>query len=81
MNQWLEMKPNHQTCQVCRGCISRDKVIPLYSRGNSIDPRTKAAPRPEAQRLEPRRPQGPIGYLSVYRRRRIQEIFYSDDDF
>lgn len=55
LNQWLETKPNHQTCPVCKAGISCDKVIPLYGRGsaNSTDPRTKTPPRPQAQRPEP----------------------------
>ena len=39
--QWLETRPNRQICPVCKAGISRDKVIPLYGRGNTDrkDPR------------------------------------------
>ncbi|MPC61795.1 E3 ubiquitin-protein ligase RNF185 [Portunus trituberculatus] len=41
LHQWLETRPNNQTCPVCKAAISRDKVIPLYGRGsgNQQDPR------------------------------------------
>ncbi|KAK3884672.1 hypothetical protein Pcinc_011057 [Petrolisthes cinctipes] len=59
LHQWLETRPNHQTCPVCKAAISRDKVIPLYGRGsgNQQDPRDKLPPRPSGQRTEPE-PQG-----------------------
>lgn len=38
--QWLETRPNRQSCPVCKAAISRDKCIPLYGRGASgVDPR------------------------------------------
>ena len=39
--QWLETRPNRQICPVCKAGISKDKVIPLYGRGNTDgkDPR------------------------------------------
>lgn len=38
--QWLETRPNRQSCPVCKAAISRDKCIPLYGRGGSgVDPR------------------------------------------
>jgi E3 ubiquitin-protein ligase RNF5/185 len=40
LHQWLETRPNRQSCPVCKAAISRDKVIPLYGRGGSnVDPR------------------------------------------
>lgn len=40
LHQWLETRPNRQSCPVCKAVISRDKVIPLYGRGGSnVDPR------------------------------------------
>ncbi|CAH1800355.1 unnamed protein product [Owenia fusiformis] len=55
LHQWLETRPNRQTCPVCKAGISRDKVIPLYGRNNTSreDPRDKAPPRPQGQRSEP----------------------------
>ncbi|XP_037794111.1 E3 ubiquitin-protein ligase RNF185-like [Penaeus monodon] len=40
LHQWLETRPNNQTCPVCKAAISREKVIPLYGRGsgNQQDP-------------------------------------------
>ncbi|UYV70502.1 RNF185 [Cordylochernes scorpioides] len=38
--QWLETRPNHSVCPVCKAAISKSKVIPLYGRGGSQeDPR------------------------------------------
>lgn len=56
LHQWLETRPHHQICPVCKAGISRDKVVPLYGRGNSDpkDPREKPIPpRPRGQRSEP----------------------------
>ncbi|XP_072304276.1 E3 ubiquitin-protein ligase RNF5 [Eucyclogobius newberryi] len=55
LHQWLETRPSRQQCPVCKAGISRDKVIPLYGRGNSSqdDPRLKTPPRPQGQRTEP----------------------------
>jgi len=41
LHQWLETRPNRQICPVCKAGISKDKVIPLYGRGNTDgkDPR------------------------------------------
>ncbi|XP_064115873.1 LOW QUALITY PROTEIN: E3 ubiquitin-protein ligase RNF185-like [Macrobrachium nipponense] len=52
LHQWLETRPNNQTCPVCKAAISREKVIPLYGRGsgNQQDPRDKLPPRPPGQR-------------------------------
>lgn len=43
LHQWLETRPSRQVCPVCKAAISRDKVIPLYGRGNTKqeDPRNK----------------------------------------
>lgn len=55
LHQWLETRPNRQVCPVCKAGISKDKVIPLYGRGNTKqeDPREKLPPRPQGQRTEP----------------------------
>merc|ERR1712025_689950 len=55
LHQWLETRPNRQICPVCKAGISKDKVIPLYGRGNTDgkDPRDKVPPRPQGQRSEP----------------------------
>jgi len=51
--QWLETRPNRQSCPVCKAAISRDKCIPLYGRGGSgVDPRSKIPPRPPPTRTE-----------------------------
>uniref|UniRef100_A0A914DUQ9 RING-type E3 ubiquitin transferase n=1 Tax=Acrobeloides nanus TaxID=290746 RepID=A0A914DUQ9_9BILA len=53
LHQWLDTRPNRQSCPVCKSAISRDKVIPLYGRGgNESDPRDKIPPRPRGQRTE-----------------------------
>ncbi|CAH2241044.1 E3 ubiquitin-protein ligase RNF185-like [Pararge aegeria] len=55
LHQWLETRPSRQVCPVCKAAISREKVIPLYGRGNTKqeDPRNKVPPRPAGQRTEP----------------------------
>ena len=35
LHQWLETRPNRQICPVCKAGISKEKVIPLYGRGNT----------------------------------------------
>lgn len=41
LHQWLETRPNRQTCPVCKAGISKDKVVPIYGRGSTDqkDPR------------------------------------------
>lgn len=41
LHQWLETRPTKQMCPVCKSAISKDKVIPLYGRGDTRheDPR------------------------------------------
>jgi len=55
IHQWLETRPNRQTCPVCKAAITRDKLIPLYGRGanDKADPRDQVPPRPQGQRTEP----------------------------
>ena len=55
LHQWLETRPNRKMCPVCKAGISKEKVIPLYGRGNlhQQDPRDKVPPRPQGQRTEP----------------------------
>lgn len=55
LHQWLETRPNRQTCPVCKAGIGKDKVIPIYGRGSTDqqDPREKLPPRPQGQRPEP----------------------------
>lgn len=55
LHQWLETRPSRKMCPVCKAGISKDKVIPLYGRGNvnQQDPREKVPPRPQGQRTEP----------------------------
>lgn len=55
LHQWLETRPNKPMCPVCKAGISKDKVVPLYGRGNANqqDPREKVPPRPQGQRSEP----------------------------
>ena len=35
LHQWLETRPNRKICPVCKAGISKEKVIPLYGRGNT----------------------------------------------
>jgi len=62
--QWLETRPNNQTCPVCKSTINRDKVIPLYGRNSTDrkDPRDKVPPRPQGQRTEAPRNNGFSGF-------------------
>ncbi|XP_071446668.1 E3 ubiquitin-protein ligase RNF185-like [Hetaerina americana] len=55
LHQWLETRPQRKECPVCKSAISKEKVIPLYGRGNTKqeDPRNKIPPRPPGQRTEP----------------------------
>lgn len=59
--RWLQMHTVSKECPVCKAGVEEGKVIPLYGRGNSTDPRTKpvAGPeiphRPPGQRPEPAR--------------------------
>lgn len=55
LHQWLETRSSRQVCPVCKAAISKDKVIPIYGRGNTKqeDPRNKVPPRPAGQRTEP----------------------------
>ncbi|NP_001092153.1 ring finger protein 5 L homeolog [Xenopus laevis] len=55
LHQWLETRPERQECPVCKAGVSREKVIPIYGRGdgNQKDPRLKTPPRPQGQRPEP----------------------------
>ncbi|XP_014206250.1 E3 ubiquitin-protein ligase RNF185 isoform X2 [Copidosoma floridanum] len=55
LHQWLETRPTRQVCPVCKAAISKEKVIPLYGRGNTKqeDPRNNVPPRPAGQRSEP----------------------------
>ncbi|XP_065316983.1 E3 ubiquitin-protein ligase RNF185-like isoform X3 [Gordionus sp. m RMFG-2023] len=61
--QWFETKPFKTECPVCKDALTKEKVIPLYGRGDgsstsrtkknerSKDPRTKIyPPRPPGQR-------------------------------
>lgn len=56
LHTWLETRPHRQICPVCKAGIGRDKVVPIYGRGDSNpkDPREKPLPpRPRGQRPEP----------------------------
>ncbi|XP_038054832.1 E3 ubiquitin-protein ligase RNF185-like [Patiria miniata] len=59
--QWLETRPNRQTCPVCKAGISKESVTPLYGRGSTKqqDPRDKIPQRPPGERPEPET-QGPF---------------------
>jgi hypothetical protein len=63
-------------CPVCKAGISKDKVIPLYGRGDNKqqDPREKLPPRPPGQRSEPET-QVRSG-LNVHYRYEDENIFY-----
>lgn len=41
-------------CPVCKAGISKETLIPLYSKGSQEDPRSKDIPkRPEGERMKP----------------------------
>ncbi|XP_008183323.1 E3 ubiquitin-protein ligase RNF185 [Acyrthosiphon pisum] len=54
LHRSLETQEDPTVCPVCKSGINRDKVIPIYGRGNSKqdDPRNKVPPRPAGQRTE-----------------------------
>lgn len=69
LHQWLETRPNRQICPVCKAAISKEKVVPLYGRGNAdqTDPRDKAVPpRPRGQRTEPEAGRGGGGPFQAF---------------
>lgn len=40
--RWLQVQNHCRTCPVCKAGIDRDKVVPIYGRGGSVeDPRSK----------------------------------------
>ncbi|KAG9510928.1 CAD protein [Fragariocoptes setiger] len=57
LHQWLSTSEamQNRSCPVCKAAISRDKVIPIYGRGDdgAQDPRDKTPSRPPGQRTEP----------------------------
>lgn len=63
LHQWLETCRSRtgQYCPVCKASISKEKVIPLYGRGATKDPRNNIPPRPSGQRTEP---ESNIGFSS-----------------
>jgi len=67
IHQWLETRPNRQTCPVCKAAISRSKLVPLYGRGSDdqSDPRDKVPPRPQGQRTEAP-PEGRSGFENFF---------------
>ena len=62
LHQWLDTRPNSPVCPVCKASISKEKVIPLYGRGNESDPRDKVPPRPRPTRTEPPQSGFPGGF-------------------
>lgn len=64
IHQWIETRPQKQECPVCKAGIGKEKMVPIYGRGQeSNDPRKKdLPPRPSGQRPEPdRRGTGAFG--------------------
>jgi E3 ubiquitin-protein ligase RNF5 len=42
LDQWLVSKNvQQQACPVCKAALELDKIIPIYSKGNKVDPRLK----------------------------------------
>lgn len=40
IHRWLETPPGHCTCPVCKGALSREKLVPIYGRNSPrTDPR------------------------------------------
>ncbi|KAI8851044.1 hypothetical protein BC829DRAFT_415559 [Chytridium lagenaria] len=45
---WLESRlPASNSCPVCKAGLEKSKLIPIYARGRTQDPRDTAAPIPE----------------------------------
>jgi len=64
IHQWIETRPHKQECPVCKAGIGREKMVPIYGRGQEAnDPRKRdVPPRPQGQRPEPdRRGTGAFG--------------------
>lgn len=57
IHQWIETRPHKQECPVCKAGIGKEKLVPIYGRGQeSNDPRKKdVPPRPAGTRPEPDR--------------------------
>ena len=57
--EWLQQPRETLVCPVCKSGISKDKLIPIFTKGNNEDPRSKGQAeenipnRPGAQRSEP----------------------------
>lgn len=71
LRQWLEStSPTAQSCPVCKGGLTRDKIIPVFTKGKerqdprdepSTDPSSSSSSRPPPQRAPPPRQQRPTG--------------------
>lgn len=44
--QWLEARGNNATCPVCKAAIDKERLVPIYGRGNEgqEDPRYVCVP-------------------------------------
>lgn len=58
--RWLHTRHGEGTCPVCKASVSQENVIPIFIRGSTADPRSRAAAgadfipsRPQAHRPEP----------------------------
>ncbi|KAJ3283381.1 hypothetical protein HDU76_008478 [Blyttiomyces sp. JEL0837] len=48
VHRWMESRsPSANTCPVCKAGLEKAKLIPIYSRGRTTDPRTQSVPIPE----------------------------------
>ena len=45
--EWMQTKGSAASCPVCKSVISPDRVIPMYGKGSSADPREKEAKKEE----------------------------------
>ncbi|KAI9330128.1 hypothetical protein DFJ73DRAFT_859214 [Zopfochytrium polystomum] len=56
VHRWLESRlPASNTCPVCKSALEKAKLIPIYARGRTEDPRATSPPipdRPAGQRTE-----------------------------
>lgn len=53
MNKWLSQNHSTLQCPVCKAGIAREKLVPIYVKDDSPDPRADGAPRPRPPREQP----------------------------
>ena len=53
MNKWLSQNHSSLLCPVCKCGISKEKIIPIFIRDDTPDPRADGIPRPKPPRENP----------------------------